>query len=641
MDVPTNAAQAAGATVRDENVRRAQTREVTFDLSERVAGSETIPVVISTDAVVEVEDGPEILLHSREAIDLSRAPLPIIATHRGNQVNVGIIDNVRPVGGQLRGDARFGERQEAREYKTDVLNGVIRSVSAGYQRIKASIRSDGVMVTSRWMPTHVAMVAEPADIGAGFFRAATEKAEFEARTLHASPSVPQTTARNADRSIAMTDQVNAAAGASAVQPDVRVEVVREQPNVVEFEKKRKDAIRSICIANNLDERYERSWVESGADMNKVADDLIALLAERGKSNPQSVTRLDMSKTDVRRYSLMRALRAAVNNDWKDAGLELECNTELSKRLDKSPRSAKSFFVPLDVMMRDIPAAQKRDMTVAGVSGSQYLVSTDNMPGNFIDLLRNTSVGLQMGVQRLSGLKGNVTIPKMTAGNTAYWLSDETTQITESQPTIGQLSLAPKNVAALTELSHQLMMQSSPDAENLVLQSIARDIGLAVDVGILRGSGASGQPTGIATTGSIGAFTGTSLASAGVLNAVSDVGAANALMPGCGFATTHAVAALLMDRPNVTSSTDGTPLWQGRMEDGTIRGYRAMASGQMSSATMLFGWWPSVILAEWGVLELMVNPFSDFTRGLTAVRGWYTCDVGVRYAGAWSYATSIT
>src|SRR3990167_4395784 len=227
MDVPTNAAQAAGATVRDENVRRAQTREVTFDLSERVAGSETIPVVISTDAVVEVEDGPEILLHSGEAIDLSRAPLPIIATHRGNQVNVGIIDNVRPVGGQLRGDARFGERQEAREYKTDVLNGVIRSVSAGYQRIKASIRSDGVMVTSRWMPTHVAMVAEPADIGAGFFRAATEKAEFEARTLHASPSVPQTTARNADRSIAMTDQVNAAAGASAVQPDVRVEGVRE------------------------------------------------------------------------------------------------------------------------------------------------------------------------------------------------------------------------------------------------------------------------------------------------------------------------------------------------------------------------------------------------------------------------------
>jgi hypothetical protein len=82
------------------------------------------------------------------------------------------------------------------------------------------------------------------------------------------------------------------------------------------------------------------------------------------------------------------------------------------------------------------------------------------------------------------------------------------------------------------------------------------------------------------------------------------------------------------------------VWQGNMSFGSVFGYPAMSSAQMNSATMLAGWWPSVILAEWGVLELMTNPYSDFTRGLTAVRGWYTCDVGVRYAGAWSYASSI-
>ena len=36
-----------------------------------------------------------------------------------------------------------------------------------------------------------------------------------------------------------------------------------------------------------------------------------------------------------------------------------------------------------------------------------------------------------------------------------------------------------------------------------------------------------------------------------------------------------------------------------------------------------------------------NPFSDFTRGLTAVRGWYTCDVALRYPGAFTYSSSIT
>jgi len=440
----------------------------------------------------------------------------------------------------------------------------------------------------------------------------------------------------------MSDKdTNATAGASAEETkEVRIEAGRDRPNLVEFEAKRKAAIRSLCVANKLDERYEREWIDSGADMGRIADDLVQILAERGKANPQSVTRLDLSRNEQRRYSVMRAIRSAVNRDWKEAGLELECNNEISKRLNQMPRSEKSFFVPLDVMMRDLPAAQKRDMTSAGVSGSNYLVSTDNMPGNFIDLLRNTSVGLRMGVQRLGGLRGNVTIPKMTAGNTAYWLSDETTQITESQPTIGQLSLAPKNVAALTELSHQLLAQSSPDAENLVLQSIARDIGLAVDVGILRGSGSAGQPTGIVNTASIGAFTGTSLAAAGLLDAQSDVAGANALNPGCGYVTTPAVAALLMARPELPS-TGTTRMWKGNMQEGSIFDFPAMSSAQMSTATMLFGWWPSVVLAEWGVLELMVNPYSDFTRGLTAVRGWYTCDVGVRYAGAWSYASSIT
>ena len=354
------------------------------------------------------------------------------------------------------------------------------------------------------------------------------------------------------------------------QKEPRIEMLRQGPTLDDLrklEETRQQKILEHCRANKIDESHAQRWIESGADLNEVADGILTIIGQRNKARPESVGYLDMDKSETRRYSLVRALRAAVNQNWKDAGLELEANQSICQRLNRVPRSDKSFFVPLDVMMRDLVpgGVAKRDMTVAGVSGSNYLVGTENYPGSFIDLLRNSSVGLRMGVQRLSGLKGNVTIPKMTAGNTAYWLADETTQITESQPTIGQLALAPKNVAALTELSHQLLQQSTPDAENLVLQSIARDIGLAVDVGILRGSGASGQPTGIATTGSIGAFTGTSLASTGVLNAIADVGTANALQPGCGFVTTPAVAALLMD-PGADDDRHVATL-EGKSDDG--------------------------------------------------------------------------
>lgn len=613
---------------------RTQIRTFAFDVEGRAA-DDAIPVVISSDAVVEVADGPEVLVHSVDAIDLQRAPLPIIATHRSGQVNVGIIDDLVPRGGKLHGTARFGERQEAAEYRRDVVNKIIRSVSVGYVRIKAHVRGDGVLVTTRWMPTHTALVAEPADVNAGFFRALDSVPAFEfTKALDIDPVSPPAKPATTIGVREMSEVKDAPAGAAA--DDRTDEPKKVSP--VEMENKRKAAIVNLCRANKIDERAERHWIESGADMHEVSEGILQVLAERGKDNSTSLANLGLTKREVQRYSLMNALRASLNKSWAKAGLELECNKAISERLHRLPRAETSFFVPLDVLMAD--QSMKRDMTVAGVSGSNYLVSTEAQPGSFIDLLRNSSVSLRMGVTRLSGLVGNVTIPKMTAGNTAYWLADETTQITESQPTIGQLSLSPKNVAALTELSHQLMQQSSPDAESLVLTSIARDIGLAVDVGVLRGSGGSGQPTGIANTGSIGAFTGTSLAAAGLLDAQADVAAANALMPGCGFVTTPAVAALLMARPELPS-TGTERMWKGNMQQGSIFDFPAMSSAQMSAATMLFGWWPSVILAEWGVLELMTNPFSDFTRGLTAVRGWYTCDVGVRYPGAWSYSSSIT
>jgi HK97 family phage major capsid protein len=619
-----------------------QVRHFEFDVvAARARDDGAIPVVITTESVVEVEDGPEVLVHSADAIDLSRAPLPIIDGHGGgDRGNVGIVDGLHVKDGALRGLAKFGSRPEATAYRADVEGGIIRSVSARYRRIKAKVRADGVLFTTRWMPTHVAMVAEPADIGAGFYRSRPEAFDLSYETSSSTPAADAATS-----GAVHMDETTVTAGAEQTRTQQqtaapRVEVVEDHGNratPVDLEKRRKQAIQNLCRANKLDERYAQHWISTGASLETLSDELVKVLSER--SADSAATFIDMPKAEVRRYSLMKALRAAQNKDWSKAGLELEANREISKRLSRLPRSETAFFVPLDIMMRDRKVAQ-RDMTVSGVSGSQYLVGTDNMPGSFIELMRNTSVALNMGVRRMSGLVGNVTIPKMTAGNTAYWLADETTQITESQPTIGQLSLAPKNVAALTELSHQLMQQSTPDAEQMVLDSIARDIALAVDVGVLRGAGSSGQPQGIVGTSGVGSVTGTSLAAAGVLEFQADVASANALNAGCGYVTTPTVAGLLMVRPELPSTGDSR-LWKGNMLRGSLFDFPAMTSNQMAAGTMLFGWWDSVILAEWGVLELMTNPYSDFTRGLTAVRGWYTCDVGMRYPAAFSYSSSIT
>ena len=240
---------------------------------------------------------------------------------------------------------------------------------------------------------------------------------------------------------------------------------------------------------------------------------------------------------------------------------------------------------------------------------------------------------------MTGLVGNVTIPKQTAAATAYWLTNEATAITESQLTLGQLALSPKNVGAYTELSRQLMLQSSPAADALVMNDLARVLALAIDLAALEGSGASGQPTGISQTAGIGSVTGTSIDYAKVLEFQTDVAGGNALAANCAYVTTPAVVALLKQR--VAFSSTASPLWEGGILDGNLQGFRAVATNSVTAASMVFGDFSQVVIGEWGMLELALNPYANFAAAISGIRAIQTVDIGIRQAGAFSRATSIT
>ena len=423
----------------------------------------------------------------------------------------------------------------------------------------------------------------------------------------------------------MAENQAAAGQAVATPPAVVNQDAGQDFDVVAQAAKRREAIFNFARTSGVtDQSTIEHWVRSGKDWNAIGDDIIKIQRE----NSKGATFLDMPAADKRRYSLWRAMSAALSNDWRHAGLELEASQEIAKRTQRM-HGAKGFFVPLDV--------QKRDLTAASASGGGYLVATDNM--SFIELLRNRMVAANMGATFMPGLVGNLTIPKQTAGATAYWLANEATAITESNLTFGQVALSPKTVGAYVEVSRQLMLQSSPAAEQIVTADLAAQVARAADLAVLHGTGASGQPTGITATAGIGSVTGTSLAYAGMVEFQSDVAAANVVPVAPGYVTTPAVAALLKARQRFTS-TD-TPLWQGNIWDGNFEGTRAMSSNQVTAATMIFGDWSQVVIGEWGVLEVNVNEQANFPMGVVGFRAFYTMDVAVRYAGAFSVASTIT
>jgi HK97 family phage major capsid protein len=340
-----------------------------------------------------------------------------------------------------------------------------------------------------------------------------------------------------------------------------------------------------------------------------------------------------------RYSLLAALRAAADGTWSQAQYEASRSLHLTSKMQALPFGGRptSFHVPMDEL--EVPRAMmKRDATVAGTGG--FLVETTNV--GFIDLLRNRSVLFRMGAQRMTGLVGNVAIPKLSATGSATWLANESSTINEVDQTLTQVPLSPKTVGAYSEVSRQLLMQSNPSVEAVVVNDLARVVALALDTAGINGSGASGVPAGIldnAYDADRGSVDGTNLDLAKVMEFQADVADKNALSDTCGYVSTPAVAATLTAR--MKESGTYSPIWEGNILDGTVAGFRAMSSKQMPASHLVFGDFSQLIVAEWGVMSIDVNPYANFQAGIVGVRVMLTCDIGVRHAGAFSVATAVT
>lgn len=419
---------------------------------------------------------------------------------------------------------------------------------------------------------------------------------------------------------------------------------RQGASALDLENDRVACIDNLCKANNIDAGMRNVWVTSGASMRAISDEFLKIQQSRADSAPKT-TQIGMTSNETQRFSLARAIEACASQNWTRAGFEAEASRAVAQKLNRNP-DPNRFFVPWEIQERGnrTPmemlgyALAKRDLTAATAGAGGYLIETQNI--GFIELLRNKSVLYNMGAKRLSGLQGNVSIPKQSVAGTAVWLANEASTITESQQTFVQVALTPKSVGGYTEISRQLLLQSSPAAEGIVVADLASVVALDIDLKGLNGSGAAGQPTGIISTAGIGGVTGTSLAYAGIVEFQTDVFAGNALTGRSGYVTTGAVAGLMKQRVKFTSTA--SPVWEGQLQQGLVDGYMAMASNQVPAANMLFGDFDlGVVVAEWGVLEIETNPYANFQAGIVGVRAIASIDIGVRYPTAFSLATTIT
>ena len=615
-----------------------QTRELSLGRPDPKA--RTVPVVLSTETPVDRGDYVEVLDHSApSSIDLSRAPLPLIESHDQRQLPIGVVDGLRLEGRKLRGIARFGSSPRAQEVFQDVLDGVLRSVSVGYEYTGKPTRQGDNALRFPFRPLEVSAVSVPADPAAGFFR----------------NHPAMNTEDNIETITPMTRSQRRAASAD----------LEEQRSAAELERARCTEINAMCRAHSMPELAER-LIASGASIPAARGVVLEALQERRAADSARNAAIasgaaasiytDMTTRERGQYSLLRAIRAAVDKDWSGAGFEREVSREIGRRIG---RDTGGFFIAPDLLV-----PQRRDYnTLTGAAGGS-LVATNLAASSFIELLRAKCRVMQLGATVLSGLVGNVDVPRRTAAGAAQWIA-EGQSLTASTGAFDVVSLRPKTVGSLGVLSRNLLMQGTPDAELLVRSDMIAQIAIAIDAAAINGSGAGAQPLGLLNMAGVGSVAGGANGAAITFDHLIDlstaVAAANADSGALGFLSNSVVLGAL----SRLKSTTGEYLWAGRGGMGNensapasampganasgdagfnILGYRAAFSNNVPSnldkgtatgvcSAVLFGNWSDLLIGEWGVLEILPNPYASgaYEAGAVQIRALQTIDVAVRHA----------
>lgn len=293
--------------------------------------------------------------------------------------------------------------------------------------------------------------------------------------------------------------------------------------------------------------------------------------------------------------------------------------EVLQELGGTEFDARRPIVPLALLGRDLTAA-----------GDGALVGVDNLRPE--SLLRSYSVVARAGVTIVDGLRGDATVPVATARPAITWLSAENSALSEVQPTVGSVALAPKHAAALTRASGQMLRQS-PYAEGFVRRQLAEAAGIAADIAVLNGTGANGQPLGILGTSGIGSVSGTSLGLAGVAAMKAAVADAGAQDQNISFIGSTDVRETLETRERASGSGF---VW----DAGRVASLPAYATTTMPAATLLAGDFSRVTLGIWG-LEVLADESTYFAYGAVQYRVSLLCDVGVTQPAAFCAASSIT
>ena len=561
-----------------------------------------VRIGVSSEEPVERDFGMEIISHSEEDIDTSfigSGRSPLLLDHDMTK-QIGVVERYEIDSAEKSAKAivRFGRSELAEEIYQDVRDGIRQNISVGYkingmERMRGN-KDDKPMFRVSTTPLEVSVVSVPADqsqaVGVGRSEDKQKQTTIKVKT--------------------MTEEV---------KNEINLDEVREQSVAeakAEFVRNSKE-IMDLAVRHNRRDLADKA-IQDG---NSVEEFRGILLDNIATDKPLDTAEIGMNKKEVRQFSIMKAINALANpSDRKaqrDAEFEFECSEEASKHYG---RTAQGIMLPPEVMSN----WNTRDLNASDDAG---LVGQDFRPESFIDVLRNASAVMPLATN-LNGLQGDVKIPKKTSAASAAFISAEGGASGESEMVIGSVTMSPKTVGVHTDVTRQLMLQSSLDVENLIRDDLAKSMAIAIDDGALEGSGSSGNPRGITNQSGINTVSLSSAAAptfAEMVSIETSVAVDNALVGDLAYIINPTNYGTL----KTTAKDSGSGLFVA--ENGQVNGYPVVISNQLTANNYVFGNFNDLLIGFFGGLDITVDPFTHSSSGTIRIVALQSLDVAVRHA----------
>lgn len=581
----------------------------------------TVNLAFSSEEEYARSNGGEILDHNPESVVLDRMNdgAPVLVDHDPAD-HVGVVEKVAIDNDKVgRAQVRFGRSARATEIFQDIVDGIRRSVSVGYKVLETQVERNaegddaGAYRVTKWEPIEVSLVSIPADATVGVGR--NESLDKEIKMEDVKEEVK-------------AEEVVEAAPEVVAEPAPQIDVDHERAKAVELERKR------VADLSELGEKaghkdLAQEFIKTGKSVSELNAEIVNRMTE-DKPVVETQKELGLTQKEARSFSFVKAIRAMANPGDRRAQEEASYERELSDAASKAyGKEARGFMVPNETL--NIRAGRDQN-TVDDAD----LVAEDHLGGSFIELLRNNLVVNQLGVRRLSGLRGDIDIPSQEGPTTAYWVGEGDAPAT-SNATFGSRKATPHTVAAYTDMTRRIIIQSDPSIEALVRSDLAFVMAQAIDKAALEGDSTAdvNSPLGVAKTVGINTIAGASMDWATLIDMQTALDSDNALHGSLSYVVNPVEAGVAKQTPKAA----GEAVMLMTVNPNTVAGYPAYITNNLTAGSFIFGDWSDMIMCEWSGLDLMVDPYSLSTSGGVRTTAFWDVDFIVRHPESFCLATT--